>query len=302
MTDRIRVEAHGPRGPLNVYHPDVPESPIEIPVAQPPHGVFADPQWVLLARNIAGVLYVVVERGRHRQPPLDAGEAAQHHLCVATGAVCATEIETLAALCDLGLHRSAQVHARAVGILARNALVFSTNAELATLCYDSLEVSRKELIDRARGQLADVAGLWEVLEQRFEDAVGDSMLELEKKHGDLFRKHREYMMSPFFQNYWSKWAHGDIVALAEAGDGLGTATDVRSALNVTADQALSVLALSVRYALVCYGVLCDLGIGSAAKWQELWDRHDGLVAQSDTKQKLEAMLAAVGVKREGRDE
>ncbi len=226
----------------------------EITVSGP---TLADAAWLSLSQQMTGALYAAVDRGRRLDPPSKREDAAQHHLIVATAAIAGAEMETLRSLCALGLHPPAQIHARAIGLLARNAVVFHEDAALALECYDSLEPSRLELSRMAQSILRN-SDLDALLETRYQDAAGASMRRLEQAHSSLFQRQESYLMSPYEQNLWSKWAHGDIIALADAADGVRCATaDLRESLVVKQDLALSLLFRTGLFVSVLLAVLAD---------------------------------------------
>jgi hypothetical protein len=263
-----------------VYRPDAPPTTVRLVDVQPSSAApLADSAWIRLTQEIAGTLYVAVDTGRRRMPPTEPEAAAQHHLIIATAAIAAAEMETLAALCALGLHPPAQIHARAIGLLARNAIVFHENAALALECYDSLEASRRELSRIAQRILVD-PHLDELLEQRYESAAGASMRRFEQTHAASFQRGEHYLINAFEQNEWSKWAHGDIVALANAGDSVRTAdADLRGTLVVKPLMAVGLLFRTGLFSSVLLAVLADRGCLNAEHVRQLIARHRALTTQ-----------------------
>lgn len=240
-----------PRGPIVVYAPDVDAAPVrvtELPIA--PNRVLAHPDWIDLLRDIAGEFYASVQRAREVEPP---EPIAPHHLIIATTAIAATELETLQALGVLGLHRSAAIHGRSVGLLARNAVVFHEDAELAQSCYDGLDASRNELAALGLAIIND-ALLDVAMEKRFEAASGTSMRKLEQTHRDRFRVDTGGLITAFDQNAWSKWNHGDVIALADAADRIRAGGNVRDSINLSNNLMLQLL-LSAATSAVLIGLV-----------------------------------------------
>lgn len=268
-----------PKGPVDVYRPDAPTTVIRLTEVTTGGTPLGDTAWLNLSKEMTGALYAAVDRGSRLEPPSDREGRAQHQLIIATAAIAGAEMETLRALCALGLHPPAQIHARAIGLLARNAVVFHEDAALALECYDSLEPSRRELSKAAQSILQNAA-LDELLEKRYQDAAGTSMRRLEQAHSALFQREEHYLMSNYEQNLWSKWAHGDIIALAEAADGVRRATDdLRGSLVVKSDLALSLLFRTGLFASVLLAVLADNHCISGSTVEGLIARHKDLTAQ-----------------------
>lgn len=65
-------------------------------------------------------------------------------------------------------------------------MVFKENGALAEECYDSLDTSRKELSDLAQDVIASPQ-LDAAMEERYAEAAGASMRELEHRQGALWR-------------------------------------------------------------------------------------------------------------------
>jgi hypothetical protein len=239
----------------------------------------ADPAWVDLSQQIAGALYTAVERGRRLTPPSTRDAEAQHHMIIATAAIAGAEMEALSALCALGLHTPAQIHARAIGLLARNAIVFHEDAVLARECCDSLETSRRELSQIAQ-TLLDNADLDALLEKRYADAAGKSMQKLEQTHATLFHRQEHYLMSAYEQRLWSKWAHGDIIALADAAESVRLANqDIRAAIAVKPELALNLMFRTGLSASVLLALLADRRCVPVSTVTSLIEQHRSLTAQ-----------------------
>jgi hypothetical protein len=255
----------------------------------------ADSAWLNLSQRMTGALYAAVDCGRRLEPPSNRGEAAQHHLIIATAAIAGAEMETLRSLCALGLHPPAQIHARVVGLLARNVVVFHEDSALALECYDSLEPSRRELSKVAQSILNNT-DLDALLEKRYQDAAGASMRRLEQTNSALFRRQEHYLMSNYEQNLWSKWAHGDIIALADAADGVRCANDdLRASLVVKKDLALSLLYRAGLFASVLLAVLADHRCIPSSTVEELIAEHRALTAEVTIfRQSRESFERAVG--------
>ena len=287
------------RGPVDVYRPDAPSTAIRLTevTANGPH--LADSAWLILSQEMAGALYSAVDRGRRLEPPPNREDAAQHHLIVATAAIAGAEMETLRSLCALGLHPPAQIHARAIGLLARNAVVFHEDASLALECYNSLEPSRLELSKIAQSIVRN-SDLDALLEERYQDAAGTSMRRLEQSHSALFQREEHYLMSPYEQNLWSKWAHGDIIALADAADSVRCAADdLRASLVVKQDLALSLLFRTGLFVSVLLAVLADHRCIASSTVEGLIAKHRALSAKitifAQSRKSFERAISAGGV-------
>jgi hypothetical protein len=201
---------------------------------------------------------------------------AQHHLIVATAAIAATELDALYALGTLGFDRSAAIHARGVGLLSRNVVVFSENADLAQECFDSLEPSRFEVSEIAQ-RIPENPELDAALEERYSAAAGGSMRSLERRQSGLFRRHEHYLINALERTLCSKLNHGDIIALAEAGDSLRrTDAELHPALNVRPLLGLQLLHRSGLSAIALLAVQADRNLIAADAVTTLIDRHRAL--------------------------
>ncbi len=282
------------RGPENVSRLDAPPTTIRLCNVTLGDDPLADAEWLDFAKQAAGALYTAVDMGRRLAPPTEHDRAAQHHLIVATAAIAAIEMETLRAVCALGLHPPAQIHARALGLLARNAVVFHEDSALALECYESLEPSRLEL-SRIAQKVLNNSELDTLLEKRYDDVAGASMRKLEQSHAALFQRHEHYLMSAYEQNLWSKWAHGDIVALADVADDLRRADDdLRFSLTVKVNMALGLLFRAGLFASVLLAVLVDRRCLPQSAVETIIARHRALTAKITIfKESRESMERAV---------
>jgi len=234
------------RGPLNTSNPLATNAVKGEMVIGPCR--YVDKYPLDLLAQITQKLYAVVAAARTFEPKdADERKNALHHVLVATLGIAATQAETIVTLVSCDLHKTAEVHIRSLGESAKRCkfLLEDASLDVALAIFGSLEASRKALA----GKVPAAHELREIVDKLYAEVNGPTMEAIERRM-DRTTEAEEFAISSFERTVFSKWAHSDIVALADAGDRIrGADEDLRKALNVDATIAGAVLR-SITFALI----------------------------------------------------
>ncbi len=229
-----------------------------------------DAGMVALLSDAMKVLYGSVGAARGLPATTDPEKAAMREVVIATACLAATEAEALVTLTSLDLIGPARIHARALGDDARRVNIFYRRPDIASKVYASLDATRKQLAQKVE------AGheFRELADQFFADITGETMEQIERKLQADFGADDslDHIMTPYERARWSKWAHGDVTAMAEAVTRLRAAgDDLRTAINVE-DDATLVLHRAVGFVLTVVIVFIALGVDAQKDFNALLKR------------------------------
>jgi len=228
---------------------------VRLPVGPCAH---VDPEIVKLLADATAVLYGAIEAARHLPDPKDEAKTKWRKILIATAALGASEAESAMALASVDLLSTTRIHVRALGDDARRANVLFRNVDIAVSLYDSLDATRKHLGSKiTAGHEVRL-----MVDEFFKDIDGQRMEKIEQSLAAKFAADDEaaHIMTPYERALWSKWAHGDVIAMAEVVSRLNvTAADLRTAINVDDDGDLA-LHRAVGFALTILIALIGMGI------------------------------------------
>lgn len=173
--------------------------------------------------------------------------------------IAATEAEAVFALGSGRLFRTAQIHIRALGEIARRCIVLFSEPGFAKALFDSLQHSRKSLVEKVpAGHPVREFTLRFLPKQK-----APTMRTLESDAKALFKKHdAAETVSAYELEAWSKWQHGDIVALADAADEIReSGENLQAALNGSNNRdPLALIHRACRFVIHLLFVLSWFGV------------------------------------------
>lgn len=178
---------------------------------------------------------------------------------IASSAIAATEAEAVVILCSVKRYRVAEIHIRALAEIARRVNVIYREPGFAKAIFDSLQQSRRALVEKVpTGHPAR-----EFVLRFLPRVVVPTMRSLERKSEALFKKHLEGgTVSAYELEAWSKWQHGEIVALADAADAVRESRELlQEALHCSSrDDFVPLLHRACGFVLHLLYVLSWLGV------------------------------------------
>lgn len=240
---------------------------VRLPVGPCAH---VDPEIVRLLADATAVLYGAIEAARYLPDPKDEAKTKWRMILVATAALGASEAEAAMALASVDLLSTARIHIRALGDDARRVNVLFRNVDIAVSLYDSLDATRKHLGSKiTAGHEVRL-----LVEEFFKDIDGPRMERIEQSLAAEFAAADDaaHIMTSYERALWSKWAHGDVIAMAEVVSRLNAAAaDLRTAINVD-DEGDLALHRAVGFALTILIVLIGMGIDAQSDFVALGKR------------------------------
>jgi hypothetical protein len=222
--------------------------------------------------EITKALYGAVAALRTSSRPPDD---ARFHLLVPMLLIATTEAETIATLVSIDLHRTAQIHIRTLGECARraSALIKPEHAQLCVALVESLDASRKQHLDLLELDAEQRA----LVSEPLANATGRTFRQLERSERDKLRFGSPVEPSRMEHEAWSKWAHADILAIADAAAALRTPTeDLRVTLTEPVHATLLVLR-SIDFGTMLLYVAQALGVNLERVVDDLLRREKPLL-------------------------
>lgn len=246
-----------PRGELRATNP---EAPTQINVAIPqcgPLGTDSVGQLVQLLRDFTAALYGAVAAAR----TIKTKDGKVNHsleTIISSGAIAATQAEAMVILCSAKCHRVAEIHLRALGEIARRVIVIYREPAFAKAVYESLQQSRRALVEK----VPEGHPIRDFVLKFFPQTQAATMRGLERKSDELFKKHEEGGTLLLYESEaWSKWQHGDIVALADAADAVReSGTRLQEALHCSKNDHVELLHRACGFAITLLYVFSWLGV------------------------------------------
>jgi hypothetical protein len=245
--------------------------------------------FIHLLRDISLMLYGYVAAARTLPNRSDKTRHAVEQVQFSSAALAAAEAEAIATMVSFGLCGPARVHVRTLGEIARRCSLIAVKPDLGAQFYDSLEPSRRQLADSVPANHFVKPMLAEI----FGDAAGPSMEKIERAAADEFADldRYAYIISAYERKDYSKWAHGDIVALADVADRVQAAgKEINNAICRDRFPEM-MLHRSAQFGLLILSVLSDHGIGTRAEVEDLNARCEALAPI--VRDYLERLKAAV---------
>lgn len=246
-----------PRGELRATNP---EAPTHINVAIPqcgPVGADSVGQLVKLLTELTAALYGAVAVARTFKTN-DGNVNYGLETIISSSAIAATQAEAMVILCSAKCYRVAEIHLRALGEIARRVIVIYREPAFAKALYDSLQQSRRALVEKVP------AGhpIRDFVLKFFPQTHATTMRGLERKSDELFKKHEEGGTLLLYESEaWSKWQHGDVVALADAADVVRVSdTQLQEALHCSKNDHVALLHRGCGFVMTLLYVLSWLGV------------------------------------------
>lgn len=222
MTERT------PRGELLATNPNATNKAVVNMPACSPVGDDAIGKVLKLLADLTAELYGSVAAARTAERKGDDVDYRLETILSSCG-IAATEAEAIFVLGSGRRFRTAQIHIRALGEIARRCIVLFNEPEFAKALFASLQHSRKSMVEKVpAGHPVREFTLRFLPKQK-----APTMRTLESDAKALFKKHDEpQTVSAYELEAWSKWQHGDIVALADAAEMIrDSGEDLQDALN-----------------------------------------------------------------------
>jgi hypothetical protein len=214
------------RGPLKAtgYEGDTLVN-VQIPV-----GPFkpVDAEAMDLMRESIAILYAGVGAARTLKRSGDKEAIAFRDIIVSSAAIGATEADAFFLLASFGMLMPSHIHARSLGQIATRCRVLWKRKDLALQMAESLEASRKEVVNK----VPDAHPVRRLMARLYEAVTGKTMETIERAAYTKAEKSQSFAQDALEVKVMSKWNHADITALADAGCRLlGAGANVQIALN-----------------------------------------------------------------------